>query len=185
LNIQKLYRTISWTLGVPFFLVSPHLAWAEEGIMVDTSVVWQTPVSSPQLLSQHQHTPLWHFNNSTYFVWVDANLRAWITKIKDGVAETMPVDEQADYKVTPDSHNRFSMGIDKEGYIHITGDMHNYTTETTTGTYPVRYQKQAILYWKSNQPQNVNAGFSFVGGKNAPTAAARHGRPKAEARSPR
>lgn len=141
-----------------------------EGVLVETEVVWKTPSSAPQLFSNHQHTPLWHYNNSTYFVWVDSALRAWVTQVKDGKAQSVPLDNNPDYKVLNDSHNRFSMGIDKKGYIHITGDMHNYTKGTTSSNYPARYQKQAILYWKSAQPENVGGGFEFVGAPNSPTA---------------
>lgn len=142
----------------------------QEGIIVDTAVEWTTPSSSPQLYSEHQHTPLWHYKESTYFVWVDAALRPWVTKITSGQAQTTPLDPNPDYKVVNNSHNRFSLGIDKKGYLHIVGDMHNYTTATADANYPERYRRQSMLYWVSKQPESIAQGFEFAGGRNASTA---------------
>lgn len=61
------------------------------------------------------------------------------------------------------------MGIDKYGYIHITGNMHNYT-DKVKGLYPARYLGQQILYWKSINPDDVTSRFKFVGEKNTSTA---------------
>ncbi len=64
------------------------------------------------------------------------------------------------------------MGIDKNGYIRITGDMNQYNPSTTGDVLPYvdRYQKQTILYWKSNQQESIADGFAFAGGTNARTA---------------
>jgi hypothetical protein len=115
---------------------------------------------------------VWHKDNSTYFVWVDTKYRAWVTQIINGTTvKTIPIDTGTDYLVQPDGHHRFSVGVDAAGYIHVTGDMHNYMDGTTgvINPYPTRYQKQTILYWKSNLPNDVTGGFTFAGGLNAPT----------------
>ena len=139
--------------------------------ILTTTVEWQTP-SVGNVNSDDPFSPVWHFNNSTYYVWVDATNRPFVTKITGGTPVTVPLDNNPDYLVQADGHHRFSMGIDKNGYIHITGDMHNYSYYTTAviTPYPARYQKQQIMYWKSNQPESVTNGFSFVGGRNASTA---------------
>lgn len=165
-----LYLAIGLLTNSAYANIKSHSDRNQQEVILDTTVVWQSPASAPELYSENHYTPLWHYNGSTYFVWVNDSYRAMVTKIKDGVAQTVPLDPNSDYKITQNGHNRFSMGIDNKGYIHITGDMQNYTTTTSTGTYPVRYQQQSILYWKSANPEDVEAGFNFVGGKDAPTA---------------
>jgi len=142
----------------------------ESQILMNTTVEWQSPPCG--FSTSDQFTPLVHFNNATYFVWVDASFRPWLTQVVNGNATIAPLDPGTDYTAQPDGHHRFSLGVDKNGYIHVTGDMHNYNYNTTgvINPYPVRYQKQTILYWKSNQPENISNGFTFVGGLNAPTA---------------
>ena len=113
------------------------------------------------------------YNGSTYVVWVDGGRRPWVTKVTNGVPVSAPLDNGTDFTVEPDGHCGFSIGIDKNGYLHITGGMHNYDEwQTSAGTvpYPARYQGQRILYWKSAQPQSVSSGFTFAGGLNATTA---------------
>ncbi|MDR3443437.1 MAG: BNR-4 repeat-containing protein [Legionella sp.] len=137
----------------------------------DGTIITSTPETKPFTVangftSGEPWSPVWHFKNSTYVVWVDANYRAWVTQVTDGKSTIVPLDTQSDYTVQPDGHHRFSLGVDSEGYIHITGDMHNYSdlTDQVINPYPKRYQKQIILYWKSNQPEDVSSGFSFAGG---------------------
>ncbi len=115
--------------------------------------------------AEEPYSQVWHYKNSTYLVWVDEKYRAWVTQVTDGKAVTVPVDAQPDYLVQADGHHRFALGVDKSGYIHVTGDMHHYS-DLSTGVitpYPVRYQKKKILYWRSNKPEDVSGGFSFRG----------------------
>jgi len=115
-------------------------------------------------------TPVVHFNDSTYLVYVDSNNRPLVTqKSCNGNVITVPLDSNPDYTAFPDGHHRFSMGVDKYGYIHITGDMHFYPN-VPSNYLPKRYQNQTILYWVSNAPNDVAAGFTFAGGLNASTA---------------
>lgn len=141
----------------------------ESQMLVQTTVEWQSPTCG--FTTQDPFTPLCRYNNATYFVWIDTAYRPWLTQIKNGSAVVAPLDA-SDYQVQPDGHHRFSIGIDTDGYVHVTGDMHNYTYQTTgvINPYPVRYQKQRILYWKSNKPESIVDGFTFAGGLNAPTA---------------
>ena len=80
--------------------------------------------------STEPYTQIWHFGNSTYIVWVDAKQRAWVTQVTNGTPVTAPIDTGADYLVQADGHHRFSLGLDKNGYIHVTGDMHHYSDFT-------------------------------------------------------
>jgi regulation of enolase protein 1 (concanavalin A-like superfamily) len=138
-------------------------------MVVETTVEWESTPSP--YLSSEPFTPLVHYNGASYFVWVDANYRPWLTKVVNGTPILSPLDANSDYKAQPDGHHRFSLGIDTDGYIHVVGDMHNYSqyTDRAINPYPARYQKQAILYWKSNKPEDISA-FTFAGGLNSPTA---------------
>jgi hypothetical protein len=166
--VVKMLCTPLLCLGVYSSIDATH---DKPGQILTTEVEWSTP-SSKELQTSDPFSPLWHFNDTTYFIWVDVNGRPQVTSIKAGTATTAPLDTGADYVTQPDGHHRYSMGIDKNGYIHITGDMHNYSYFSTgvITPYPARYQKQSSLYWKSNQPENVTSGFKFVGGLNASTA---------------
>ena len=152
------------------FLLSSIQSWASsKGAVIQTTVEYTTPVIGFTL--DEPYTPVMHYNDSTYFVWVDAKFRPWITQTKNGQSTTVPIDPNPDYAAQADAHHRFSLGIDSTGYIHVTGDMHHYSTFTTAviTPYPVRYQKQSMMYWKSNQPENVSGGFTFAGGVNSKT----------------
>ncbi|MDR3491840.1 MAG: BNR-4 repeat-containing protein [Gammaproteobacteria bacterium] len=115
------------------------------------------------------YTQVWHYKDSTYTVYVDSNYRAWVSQTKNGVTTKAPVDAGTDYLVQADGHHRFSLGVDKNGYIHVTGDMHHYSTfsDKVITPYPTRYQHQIILYWRSNLPEDVTGGFTFKGDNTA------------------
>jgi hypothetical protein len=114
-------------------------------------------------------TPVQHYRGKTFAVVPDLKLRPMVTQIdQDGKVTTVPLDPNPDYMALTDGHNRFTMGIDKEGYIHITGDMHGYAWWATT--YVGRYQRQNMMYWRSNKALDVTGGFTFTGGLDSATA---------------
>ena len=93
-----------------------------------------------------------------------------VTQIdRAGVVKTVFLDTGTNpvYTASTDGHNRFTLGLDKNGYLHVIGDMHGYAP--WAGTYAARYQYQSILYWKSNKALDVTDGFSFCGGLNSTT----------------
>lgn len=113
-------------------------------------------------------TPVQHFRGKTFVVVPDADLRPMVTQIDaDGRVTSVPLDPRPDYRALADGHNRFTLGIDKSGYLHIAGDMHGYAEWATT--YIARYQHQNMMYWRSNRPLDVTGGFTFVGGADAAT----------------
>ena len=63
-------------------------------------------------------------------------------------------------------HHSYSLGLDKKGYLHITGDMNGYPGENDKFQ-PARYRRKIILYWRSKSPYTVKDGFEFVGGDPA------------------
>ncbi|MDI1352425.1 MAG: BNR-4 repeat-containing protein, partial [bacterium] len=154
------------------FILCSINSWAEsKGNIMQTTVEYTTPGPTGFTLDE-PYSSVAHFNNSTYYVWVDASFRPWITQTTNGQSTTVPIDPGTDYAAQADAHHRFSLGIDTDGYIHVTGDMHHYSNLSTAviTPYPVRYQKQTILYWKSNQAQNITGGFTFAGGLKTATA---------------
>ena len=113
-------------------------------------------------------TPVQHFRGKTFVVVPDLSLRPMVTQIDaDGKTTTVPLDPGADYTALSDGHNRFTMGIDPEGYLHISGDMHGYVWWSSV--YVERYQYQDMMYWRSNKPLDVSGGFTFCGGRGATT----------------
>ena len=109
-------------------------------------------------------SPLSSYNGSTYFIWCDGNYRPFLTKITGSTVVTSPLDPDPEYTALADGHNKFSLGIDKEGYIHVTGDMHNYPS--TNPHYPPRYNGKKVMYWVSDQPESIS-GFTFRGADTA------------------
>lgn len=111
-------------------------------------------------------TPVQHNRGKTFVVVPDENLRPMVTQIdSDGRVTTVPLDPNPDYLASADGHNRFTMGIDKEGYLHIAGDMHGYAEWAST--YVARYQYQNMMYWRSNKALDVTGGFTFAGGRDS------------------
>ena len=115
-------------------------------------------------------TPVQHYRGKTFVVVPDVKLRPMVTEIDDtsGKVTTVPLDPGPDYLASTDGHNRFTMGIDKDGYLHIAGDMHGYAIWAST--YVERYQYQNMMYWRSNKALDVTGGFTFSGGATSTTA---------------
>lgn len=111
------------------------------------------------------YTPITSYKGSIYFIWIDSSRRPKLGKIKNGIVTTQFLDKNEDdpYIIREDGHHKFSLGIDKQGYIHIIGDLHNYGTSTTDSSYVERYRLKYNLYWRSEQPENIHS-FIFQGG---------------------
>ncbi|HEX3132137.1 MAG TPA: BNR-4 repeat-containing protein, partial [Planctomycetota bacterium] len=113
-------------------------------------------------------TPVQHERGKTFVVVFDVGLRPMVTQIDaDGKSTTVPLDPGADYAALADGHNRFTINIDPDGYLHISGDMHGYAWWAST--YVERYQYQDMMYWRSNKPLDVSSGFTFCGGRGSTT----------------
>jgi hypothetical protein len=116
------------------------------------------------------YTPVTHAAGHTFFVIPDANHRPTVTQqFPDGRVVTVFLDPKDDYRAFPDPHNGFSLGLDKEGYLHITGDMHQFGARHGRHggyPYPERYDDKegaVMLYWRSRVPWDVERGFEFLG----------------------
>lgn len=110
-------------------------------------------------------TPVQHYRGKTFLVMPDRELHPLVTEIdeRSGKTTTVLLDQNPDYKAFPDGHQRFTLGIDPDGYLHIAGDMHGYTNGWPR--YVERYVGQNMMYWRSNKPLDVTGGFTFTGGE--------------------
>lgn len=116
-------------------------------------------------------TPVQHYRGMTFVVCPDLDLRPIVTQIDPaGSITTVFLDTATPiYYAGADGHQRFTIGIDKHGYIHIAGDMHGYAPAGWSGPYVARYQHQSMLYWKSKKALDVTGGFMFCGGVGSTT----------------
>lgn len=143
-------------------------AWGAQAETLKVTTLCSAPIN-PANGVHPLWTPVQHYRGRTFVVAPDVNLRPMVTQIDgDGKVTTVPLDPNLDYTAVADGHNRFTMGIDKEGYLHIAGDMHGYAWWAST--YVARYQRQNMMYWRSNKPLDVTGGFTFAGGLNSATA---------------
>ncbi len=163
-GVASRMRSLPFCLTVLAGLASARSAHAES-LSVTTLY---TQAVDPRNAVHWLWTPVQHLHGKTFVVMPDAALRPMVTQIDaDGKTTTVPLDPRPDYHATSDGHNRFTMGIDPDGYLHIAGDMHGYAEWATT--YIARYQYQNMMYWRSNRPLDVTGGFTFAGGADAQT----------------
>ncbi|NOR76053.1 MAG: hypothetical protein GQ525_12975, partial [Draconibacterium sp.] len=78
-------------------------------------------------------------------------------------------DETDIYRVFDNVHNRFSIGIDEQGYIHVLGDMHHGNlgskrNVSADNPLPARFNGSIgdQMYWVSDRPEDISS-FTFVG----------------------
>jgi len=111
------------------------------------------------------YTPLWSGGGKIFVVWRDSTMHPMVTAISEGgQAESVPLDPNPKYIAQyREMHHSFSLGLDKNGYLHITGDMNGYPGEKDKFQ-PPRYRNKIILYWRSKSPYSVKDGFEFLGG---------------------
>lgn len=104
-------------------------------------------------------SPLATCNGNIYFVWVDAQMRTCIArKSPDGAVTTNIIFDKTD----PDPyHNEASVGVDRDGYIHVVGNMHNSPYGRPDGVN--LYYEHPWQYKVSDRPEDISA-FTFVGG---------------------
>ena len=149
-------------IGLPAVAV-PAKPAQTAGAIVTTTVVASLPTYTDAVA---QYSQVCHFKDSTYVATVDPDGRPEIVKVSKGVVTTGYVD-LPDFTVPPDGHCAFSLGIDRDGYLHVTGGMHQGWPETKTPL--ARYADPGgaptknILYWRSNRPESVTSGFAFMG----------------------
>jgi hypothetical protein len=126
--------------------------------IVKTSVVWTAP--NVGLSGDVQHTGVIHYEDRTYFPWIDSSFRPWVVEIKDdGTTQTIPLDADPTIVIENNSHNKLSIAVDKIGFVHVIGGMHNSQNFITNP----RYANAPITYWKSKNANDISTGFDFIG----------------------
>lgn len=114
-----------------------------------------------QLFPDQTYTPVSTFNRATYVVWVDPSRYPMVARIEGKNVQTRRLDPNDDYKPLNNGHNKFSLGIDNDGYIHVVGDMHHHPI-FNKGHLPEPYRSSHCMYWVSDNPEDISS-FSFMG----------------------
>lgn len=103
-------------------------------------------------------SPITTINGTSFYVWVDSELTAWVGK-RDAQGYTTKTTLLSGV-TNDDYHTGFSLGIDREGYIHVAGNMHH----TPYGGSGTPTTDSAWWYWVSKSPYDISS-FDFVGDK--------------------
>ncbi|MBN1675687.1 MAG: BNR-4 repeat-containing protein [Kiritimatiellae bacterium] len=142
----------------------PACAYDVSNEVVTTTIEWGgAPMNTANLA--WGCTPIATRNGATYLVFRDPDRRPKVVRrvIASGQVEVVFLDnESPTYYASEDGHNKYSLGIDRDGYIHIVGDMHNHSSRDQPHL-PARYQNCRIPYWVSTKPHSIAGGFTFRG----------------------
>lgn len=142
---------------------------------------WRYPLSEERASVQTlwTHPADWHasmntdgyntqcasYGNNIYLVYYDTARKPHLVKMKDdgtNVQDVLLNDQFAgDYIARDDNHHRISIGVDEAGYIHIAGDMHNYS-QLSVDHMPAAYQNGQCNYWRSDDPEDITS-FTWLG----------------------
>jgi hypothetical protein len=111
---------------------------------------WQTPVAT--------------YNGAIYYVYVNQQLKTLIVKkSSDGTVSKNVIFEETD---SDPWHNGASVGIDRNGYIHVAGNMHHSPFNHPKTGNP--YYEFAWQYVVSDKPEDISS-FKFVGDDESQT----------------
>lgn len=101
------------------------------------------------------------FGDYTYAVFTDAQRRPRVVKLRDGNAQVEFLAGTGYQAGTDHGHNKFSIGIDPDGYIHVVGDMHAHPFDGNDHL-EEPYFSAPCLYWRSDEPEDISS-FTFRG----------------------
>ena len=105
---------------------------------------WQTPVAT--------------YNDAIYYVYVTRQLKTLIIKkSSDGTVSKNVIFEETD---SDPWHNGASVAIDRNGYIHVAGNMHHSPYNHPKTGNP--YYEYAWQYVVSDKPEDISS-FTFIG----------------------
>lgn len=161
-------RGLKVTLLAIFYIMSSGFIQAAEPYDLaqesyQTDTIWRAsyaPGRNPAGLQiRPWNTPITTYKENSYVVYLDPFLRPKIVKITPFGSEEVYLDAP-DYATYQDTHHAFSIGVDESGYIHLTGDMHNYPSSASH--MPDRYQGGTCMYWRSDKPEDISS-FTWLG----------------------
>jgi hypothetical protein len=122
--------------------------------------------------AHNQYTSLATFKGNIYAVSYDSARRPYLHKVDEDTerCERGPLDrnEKDVYRAYADGHHLFSIGIDRDGYIHVLGDMHHggdpWYRRKSDNPLPKRFHGShgGQMYWVSDRPEDISR-FSFMG----------------------
>ena len=142
---------ILYCLGIIFTITTCPLAFSQSTMGITTTVLMDFPhIDTTQNAwawsGSEWRSPVIRYNEKVYTTWVTDNLAIAVAQYTDPnniIIDTIsPAGSVAD-----DAHNHSSIGIDKNGYIHVAGNMHSI----------------AWNYWVSDNPEDISS-FTFHGG---------------------
>lgn len=154
-------------MAVAYPSYDPHPIGSLMTETVTKTVLWESSDKPVNNVVTKYHSWIKHHKGATYFCYITAGNRPKIVKI-DQSGTTEVFIEPPDYTVLDDRHNGFSVGIDRNGYIHIMGDMHAHSEWSDSGPNVSRYFHSHLMYWKSNLPESITGGFTFMGWEDPP-----------------
>ena len=119
---MKLYTVI-----ILVFFVITNNSYSQNNL--ETTINAYAPIGH-HFQGNNKYSSVVTYNGYIYVFSMDTLRRPYINKIDEtnsGSIETVLIDkDETDiYRVFDDVHNRFSIGIDEQGYIHVIGDMHH------------------------------------------------------------
>lgn len=153
-------------LGIIFFIqplgISAQVDLNNE--VVTTSVEYTLPSgigNTPENFGPSLINQICSYKGYTYLAFIDKNQYPRVAKIKDGEAQIEFL--AGTYKSRAnDGHHKFALGIDRDGYIHISGDMHHHPFDNNQHINSSYYRNSSCLYWKSDNPEDISS-FTFYG----------------------
>lgn len=106
--------------------------------------------SSPVVVATGPLSPIWTHEGTVYDAYIDPERRLVLDRKRpSGETDSAVVFEV----VRRDNHNGPSIAVDRSGYIHVTGDMHNGSEGRCWWN-----------YWVSDRPGDISS-FTYRGGK--------------------
>jgi len=172
---RYLTKDWGWWTGASGVLAASYMQYAEmEDVIAEKKFIPEFSVTKGyldpvadiyQLAPTTTYPSIIHANDKVFVSFADEIRRQKIavfdeiTKIKTEYF----IDSNPDWTCRNDGHHKSSIGIDRDGYLHIATDMHNYPNVTTDAILPDRYKSKTIMYFRSNSPYNASS-WTFYGG---------------------
>ncbi len=136
-------------------------------VFTSKTTLYSTASALSGWYTENTYSPVAYFNGDVYFIMLDSTLRPIAGKISGGITTLGDLEKDyPDYRAFDDGHHEFSIGIDRDGYIHVAGDMHNFPDAEISSSLPSAYSSTTILYWKSKYPEDIT-DFDFMGGSSS------------------
>ena len=123
-TLLRLWISCLLACGIPTSLsAATAVTWNDEAAVVPTS----------QLYDEATSTPIVSRDGVFYYAWVGADMQMYVGRRGSGTALTVPVWSGVQ---TDQYHVKPSLAIDRDGYLHVTGDMHNQPLRYYISTNP-------------------------------------------------